>query len=182
MLIQFRKPVPNHWRIREVEPASGESSSAVAAQPAALAAGDIVPLARWKTVREAPGHSSHGLPPAIGVLLAPEDDPYELRAGLDRLASIAIRFPVFTDGRGYSAARLLRQQLGYRGPLMAVGDVLRDQLLLLERCGFDTFWLRGDQDFADALAAFDDFSDAYQGTAVRVPLFARRQPRGETRA
>lgn len=175
MLIQSRKPVPNRWRIREAEPGSP-------GEPASLAAGDIVPLALWKTVRDALACSSPGLPPAVGVLLSPQDDPYELRADLYRVASIAIRFPVFTDGRGYSAARLLRQQLGYRGTLIAVGDVLRDQLLLLERCGFDTFWLREDQDFDDAVAAFDDFSDAYQGAAARVPLFARRQPRGETRA
>lgn len=175
MLIQSRKPVPNRWRIREAEPGSP-------GEPASLTAGDIVPFALWKTLREGLESAPRGLPSGIGVLLSPQDDPYELRADLHRLASIAIRFPVFTDGRGYSAARLLRQQLGYRGPLIAVGDVLRDQLLLLERCGFDTFWLREDQDFDDALAAFDDFSDAYQAAAARVPLFARRLPRGETRA
>lgn len=176
ILIQSRKPVPNRWRIREAEPSPG-----LPGEPTALAAGDLVPLALWKTVRERLAGPSHDLAARVGVLLSPEDDPYELRTDLHRLGAIAIRFPVFTDGRGYSAARLLRQQLGYRGPLMAVGDVLRDQLLLLERCGFDTFWLREDQNVIDALAAFDDFSDAYQAAAARVPLFARRQPRGETR-
>ena len=87
---------------------------------------------------------------------------------------IAIHLPVFTDGRAYSSARMLRQQLRWSGPLMAVGDVLRDQLLLLERCGFDTFRLRADQDPQEALSAFADFSDAYQAWAAPVALFGRR--------
>ncbi len=116
------------------------------------------------------------------MLLAPDDDPYEIEPDLRRLALVAIRFPIFTDGRGYSIARQLRQQLRWTGPLMAVGDVLRDQLLLLERSGFDTFWLRDDQALDDALSAFDDFSDAYQATAARVPLFARRRAFAGARA
>jgi uncharacterized protein (DUF934 family) len=59
---------------------------------------------------------------------------------------IAVRFPKFGDGRGYSIARLLRERYGYRGELRAVGDVLRDQLLFMKRSGFDSFSLREDQD------------------------------------
>lgn len=166
-LIEHRKPVPNHWRIRDGQ-APGEA-------PAPIVAWDVVSLAHWHGLREQPCASAPGRPAPVGVWLEPDDDPRELRTELHRLALIAVRFPRFTDGRGYSIARLLRQQLRWSGPLMAIGDVLRDQLLLLERCGFDRFLLRDDQDVESALVAFADFSDAYQASAVRVPLFARRR-------
>ena len=79
----------------------------------------------------------------------------------DKLALIAVRFPKFTDGRGYSIARVLRR-LGWQGELRAVGDVLRDQLFYMTRCGFDAFALRADQDAQAALTAFSDFSAPYQ--------------------
>jgi uncharacterized protein (DUF934 family) len=86
-----------------------------------------------------------------------------------------VSFPKFTDGRGFSTARLLRERYRYRGELRAVGDVLRDQLLFLARCGFDAFALRADQDPDAALAAFEDFTEAYQGgTDQPLPLFRRR--------
>ena len=72
-----------------------------------------------------------------------------------------MHFPAFTDGRGYSTARLLRQRYGFAGELRAFGDILRDQLFELARCGFDSFVLRDDQDADDALRAFDDFSETY---------------------
>jgi uncharacterized protein (DUF934 family) len=79
------------------------------------------------------------------VWLGPDDDVAPLLPWLATLPLIAIRFPVFTDGRGYSLARLLRGRHGYAGELRAVGDVLRDQLYFLQRCGFDSFALRADQ-------------------------------------
>ena len=97
-----------------------------------------------------------------GVLLETQDDPWNIAAHLERLSLIAIRFAKFSDGRGYSIARLLRERYGYRGELRATGDVLRDQLLFLKRCGFDSFELRDDQDVADALAAFCELSVTYQ--------------------
>jgi uncharacterized protein (DUF934 family) len=88
---------------------------------------------------------------------------------------VAVHFPKFNDGRGYSSARLLRERLGFAGELRAVGDVLRDQLFLLARCGFDSFALRADQDPASALSAFKDFSVRYQAATDEVlPLFRRR--------
>jgi uncharacterized protein (DUF934 family) len=81
---------------------------------------------------------------------------------------------VFTDGRGYSIGRLLRERHGYRGEVRAIGDVLHDTLFDLARFGFDAFALRADQDPVAALAAFDDFSEVYQAAADRGPLFARR--------
>lgn len=118
----------------------------------------IVGLARWLQWRAA-SLQPH---PDSGVLLQPDDDFETLVPDLPRLRLIAVNFPVFTDGRGYSTARLLRERHGYRGELRAVGDVLRDQLYFLRRCGFDAFALRADQDAEAALRAFDDYSVSYQ--------------------
>ncbi len=104
---------------------------------------------------------------AIGVKLSAADDPALIANDLDKLRLIAIDFPVFTDGRGYSTARLLRERYQWRGELRAVGDVLRDQIFLLSRSGFDTFALRDDQDVQSALDAFNDFSSYYQLAADR---------------
>jgi len=97
-----------------------------------------------------------------GVLLQPHDDPATIAGTLQRLALIAVNFPKFGDGRGYSSARLLRERHGYRGEVRAVGDVLRDQLLLMKRCGFDSFELREDQEATEALAAFSALGEQYQ--------------------
>jgi uncharacterized protein (DUF934 family) len=121
----------------------------------------LVPLAGWD-----------GEP---GVLLGPADDPAALEARIGRIAVIAIEFPQFTDGRGYSIARLLRERYGYRGELRAVGEVLRDNLFYLSRCGFDSFVLSGPADEAQVLEALSDFSDGYQASVERPqPLFRRR--------
>lgn len=111
----------------------------------------------------------------IGVVLEANEDPATLVDDLSRLAMIAVRFPKFTDGRGYSIARLLRERYGYRGSLRAVGDVLRDQLFYMLRCGFDSFVMRHDDHLEDALSAYRDFTEAYQTSVDRAqPLFARR--------
>jgi uncharacterized protein (DUF934 family) len=103
---------------------------------------------------------------ATGVLLQADDDPWAIAAHLERLALIAIRFAKFSDGRGYSIARLLRERYGYGGELRAVGDVLRDQLLFLKRCGFDSFELREDQDAEEALSAFRELAVTYHARAA----------------
>ncbi len=111
----------------------------------------------------------------VGVVLEADEDPATLEGDLSHLAMIAIRFPKFTDGRGYSIARLLRERYGYRGSLRAVGDVLRDQLFYMLRCGFDSFVMRHDDHLQDALSAYRDFTEAYQTAVDRTqPLFARR--------
>ena len=98
-----------------------------------------------------------------GVLLEPHEDPAALAGDLERLSLVALRFPKFADGRAYSHARLLRSRYGFRGELRAVGEVLHDHLLFMQRCGFDAFELRADQDAGDALAAFSELSVQYQG-------------------
>ncbi|SFU28533.1 DUF934 domain-containing protein [Halomonas korlensis] len=89
---------------------------------------------------------------------------------------IAIDFPKFTDGRGYSLARLLRERYAYRGEIRAIGDILVDQLFFLTRCGFDGLSLREDQWLEDALRNLKIFSRAYQpGVDQPEPLFRRRE-------
>ena len=107
--------------------------------------------------------------------LEPGDDPAAAAARLRGAARVEVNFPSFTDGRGYSIARLLRERYGYEGELRAVGDVQRDQLYYLSRCGFDAFLLREGEDAEEAIAALQDFSDAYQSSVAQPqPLFRRR--------
>ncbi len=131
----------------------------------------IVPLAVWLTERE----RLLARAGRVGVMLQANDDPAVIAADLDRFGVVAIHFPSFTDGRGYSTARLLRERLGWRGELRAVGDVQRDQLFHLARVGFDAFVLKDDANADEAIAAFRDFSEAYQAAVDRpLPLFRRR--------
>jgi uncharacterized protein (DUF934 family) len=75
----------------------------------------------------------------LGVLIAPADDVRKLEPHLARIDLIAVAFPAFNDGRGFSHATLLRERLGYTGEVRAVGDVLIDQVPLMLRTGFDSF-------------------------------------------
>ena len=117
-------------------------------------------------------------PDAAEVLrLEPADDPAAFAFRLDTVARVEVNFPSLADGRGYSIARLLRERYGYGGELRAVGDVQRDQLFYLSRCGFDAFLLREGEDAEGALAALAGFSEAYQSSVERpLPLFRRRGP------
>ena len=97
---------------------------------------------------------------------------------LGRLALVAVDFPKFSDGRGYSTAFNLRKRLAYTGELRAIGDVLRDQLWPLSRVGFDAFATRQDRSIIDALKGLTVFSETYQASVDQpLPLF-RRAPRG----
>lgn len=111
------------------------------------------------------------------LVLAPTDDPAAIAARIGGLTTIAINFPKFGDGRGYSIVRLLRERYGYKGELRAIGEVARDHLHAMAQCGFDAFQLREGENPQDALEAFDDFSEQYQATVSQpVPLFRRRSP------
>lgn len=105
-------------------------------------------------------HAHQLAAPALctGVLLMPDEAPERLLPYLGKLSLIAVHFPSFADGRGYSSGQLLRTRHGFAGELRAVGDILRDQLYFLSRCGFNAFELREDQDLQAALAAFTDYA------------------------
>ena len=133
----------------------------------------LVPFALWTQAREALV-ASRGRD-ELGVWLAPDDEPAELAGDFDKISLIAVDFPVFRDGRGYSTARLLRERYGWSGELRAIGDVLRDHLNFMARCGFDAFAVRADKDIHDALRAFEEFTVKYQGAYdTPAPLFRRR--------
>ena len=133
----------------------------------------LLDVAQWQAE---PGRwRAHAGP--LGVRLGPADDPADIAADLDRFALVAVDFPVFTDGRGFSTARLLRERYKFAGELRAVGDVLRDPLFYMARCGFDTFALADGVDVDAALGAFADFHDAYQAAVDRDALFTRRLAR-----
>ena len=94
---------------------------------------------------------------------------------LNKFSVIAIDFPVFMDGRGFSLARLLRDRYGYQGEVRATGAFIRDQLCYLRRSGFNAFDLADDINVEAALASLSDFSDGYQISAdQQTPLFRRR--------
>jgi uncharacterized protein (DUF934 family) len=151
--------------------ASGDAWRIVRGADAPVDAGAVLPLATWLALGQA-RRAQHGL------WLAPADDPLALRcAALP--ARIAVDFPTFKDGRGYSTATLLRTRLAFAGDLRAIGDVLVDQLFYLKRVGFSSFELRAAQDPAAAAAALRTFSDAYQrATDNPLPLFRRRLSNG----
>ncbi|QJR11615.1 hypothetical protein DSM104443_02694 [Usitatibacter rugosus] len=137
----------------------------------------VVPLATWTARRDELLHRRTPL----GVWLAPVDEPDAIRDSLDVLSLVAVRFPKFTDGRGYSTAVLLRRA-GYRGELRAFGDLGRDQLFYLARVGFDAFALREREGLTSAVQSLKDFREVYQGSVNQpAPLFRRRETAGTVR-
>jgi uncharacterized protein (DUF934 family) len=111
----------------------------------------------------------------VGVIWPNNRDLDDLVPYLDRLAAVALVFPIFRDGRAYSQARLLRERHGYEGELRATGQVLRDQFVFMSRAGFDAFEVKKDAD-ADAFAAtVKRYSVFYQPTGDgRVTALHRR--------
>lgn len=167
-IIKNRAIVNDDWTV--VRAAEDGSLPAVDALPAGKV---LVPLALWQAARDALIASRSAA--EIGVWLAPDSEPADIVGDFGKIALIGVDFPVFRDGRGYSIGRLLRERYGYKGELRAIGDVLRDQLAFMFRCGFDAYALREDKDFNDALKAFDEFSVQYQGAVDNPsPLFRRR--------
>lgn len=139
-----------------------------------LPAGDvIVPLARWQAQRRELLARRGGM----GVRLRGEDDAYALAPDLQHLRVVALELGKFNDGRVFSQARVLRETLRYDGEVRAVGDVLRDHLAALERCGVDAYELPSQRDLGDALQAFDEISVAYQPPGAGAELIFRRRAR-----
>lgn len=134
----------------------------------------ILPLDAWFEHQEKAVLLGERLSPD-GICLAPDDEVESLQAYLAIVPLIAIDFPSFRDGRGYSQAYLLRTRLGWQGELRAVGDVLRDQLSHMRQCGFDAFAVREDKSVSDALKGLAGMSVVYGRSAIEPrPLFRRR--------
>ena len=108
------------------------------------------------------------------VRIEPGDDARDLLPHLDRIALVEVNFPVFGDGRGYSAARILREA-GYDGEIRAVGDVLVDQVNNMRRCGFDAFQPDVPMNEDDFEAALKVWPEVYQPTTDgRTPIWKLR--------
>ncbi|HEY4372045.1 MAG TPA: DUF934 domain-containing protein [Burkholderiales bacterium] len=153
--------VPNTWTlVTSLDPIAASD----------VADGSILPLPLWLALREDAALAGK----RVGVWLAPADEPGELAEDVARLPLIAVQFPAFTDGRGYSTGRLLRERYGYKGEMRAIGDVGRDHLFNLFHCGFNAFEIKASQKPEEAIAGLRDFSDGYSRTQRRVPAYRRR--------
>lgn len=108
------------------------------------------------------------------VTIAPGDDFSGILNQLHKLQVIEIQFPVFTDGRGFSTARELRER-GYTGTLQATGAFILDQIEYLWRCGFNAFEFQCATQAKLAQIRLEQRQEVYQGDARQpLPLFRRR--------
>ena len=131
----------------------------------------VVSLDVWLQQR----HEVLAHPHKKGIMLKPDQHPEVIVDDLAHLDIIALAFPAFADGRGYSYAVLLRQRYGFKGELRATGDIFKDNIFYLKRCGFDSFAVRADKDLQVALQGLQDFSECYQAsTDENTPLYRRR--------
>ena len=163
-LIKNGLVVADTWQLLPAETsveqlAALDGSDVIVALPLWLSAADHI---RQRNGQTGVWLNSHELPSALGN-------------DIHSIPLVALNFPEFKDGRAFSSARELRQRFGYSGEIRAIGDVLRDQLFFMRRCGFDAYALRADQDIDSALSAFADFHETYQGAIDQpLPLFRRR--------
>lgn len=136
----------------------------------------IISLDRWQAERETLIKRNA----ALGIRLRSDQTPESIIPDLHRFAVIALEFPKFTDGRSYSTARLLRERYGYKGELRAVGEVLRDQLHFMHRCGFDALELADGTPIEAWLEAKEEIGLVYQpaGDVIR-PILSLRQAPGQ---
>jgi uncharacterized protein (DUF934 family) len=167
-IIKHRTVVSDDWTVLRLTEGDTPESIEVPAGKV------IVPLTVWKAQREKlQGRAD------LGVWFASSERPEELKGELGNFQVIAVDFPKFADGRGYSIAYNLRARLGYTGELRAIGDVLRDQLFYMHRVGFDAFAVREDKNIHDALKGLTDFSETYQSSwDQKNPLFRRARRAG----
>ena len=134
--------------------------------------GDILlTYSQWQTFSEQlESHSGQ-----IGVVIEGNAEIEDIIEPLLKLPLIAINFPKFADGRGFSLATLLRERYNFNGEIRAVGGFMRDQLYLLSRCGFNAFKFSEDTDLSEAAKSLENFSETYQVSADQEkPLFRRR--------
>jgi uncharacterized protein (DUF934 family) len=171
-IIKNKTIVTDDWVVLRLE--ADQAPADVTVAPGKI----IVPLKVWQAQRETLQQR-----PEIGVWLASDERPEELKDDIQKFSVIAVDFPKFSDGRGYSIAYNLRARLGYSGELRAIGDVLRDQLFYMRRVGFDAFATRPDRSIEEALKGLSDFSEVYQ-TAIdqKLPLFRRVNRQGNPAA
>ena len=142
------------------------------ADDAEVPAGDVIlRLTRF----QADGEGLLGEGRRVGVRVAPDEPVEALAYDLPRLAVICLVFPKFRDGRHYSAARVLRERLGFKGELRACGDVLLEQAPFMIRCGFDSFEPADGTSVEQWTKAGHRFRHVYQRAADDLkPAFVER--------
>ena len=162
-IIKNKAIVDDHWNVLKLT--EGEAPEVLSVPTGH----QIVPLQVWLAQKTALSARKD-----IAVWLASDERPEQLKEDIAALPLIAVDFPTFSDGRGYSIAFNLRSRLGYEGEIRAIGDVLRDQLFYMQRVGFDAFATREDRSIEDALKGLTDFSDVYQTSwDQKTPMFRR---------
>ena len=145
----------------------------VSADSETLPAGDILVSADyWKAnQQQLTKHSGN-----VGVWIDSHEEIEDFASSIAAIPVIAINFPKFVDGRGFSTARLLCERYGYIGEIRAIGNFIRDQLFMMQRCGFNAFQFESEIDLAAASKSFNDFSDSYQVAVDQPePLFKRHR-------
>ncbi len=161
-ILRARALVEDDWAL-EGEPGTGGLA------PGARV---IVPLERWRAERA----SLASRFAAVGVLVPNTADIEAVHPEIADRPLIALEFPRFADGRALSQAALLRRRLGFEGELRAVGDIIRDLVYWLGRCGFDAIVPRADQDLQACRLALDELTVVYQDAADgRVPVWRQRR-------
>lgn len=157
-LLKNNRFTDNTWERRDTLAECTKSSEKETSEPASNGR-FLLPLNVWREHRERLFQYS-----CYGLWLNGDDEPDFLADDIAKLACIAIHFPVFTDGRGFSLARLVRERYTYQGELRAVGNIGVDQLHFLSLCGFNTFELPDHVDLDTALTGLECFSMHYQQT------------------
>ncbi|MGB2002982.1 MAG: DUF934 domain-containing protein, partial [Porticoccaceae bacterium] len=148
-LLKDGQVIDNTWQLIEANEDSQET----------LPNGDIlVPVSMWQT-NQSILENHRG---AVGLWINGDEEIEGIAESIITAPVIAVNFPKFVDGRGFSVARLLRDRFGFKGELRAVGQIIRDQLFLLQRCGFNAFQFDSEIDLTEAVKSLADFSDAYQ--------------------
>ena len=155
-----------------------ENSWALMAKPetdatnAEVASGKvIVPLSVWLAQK-----NQLQMRNDIGVWLDSDETADQIGNDAKSLPLIAINFPLFMDGRAFSTAKLLRERFGFTGELRAIGNLIRDQLCYLRRCGVNAFaFSNPDIKLEEAVKSLNDFTEYYQASVDQsLPLFRRR--------
>jgi uncharacterized protein (DUF934 family) len=165
-ILHRRELIEDEWTV--LEEAGVERASLVGGKV-------MVTLERWRSQREAL-LAAHA---AVGVLVPNTVDVEAIYPELAERPLLALQFPSFSDGRALSQAVVLRKRLGFQGELRALGDVIRDLVFWLGRCGFDSIVPRQDQSLEACREALDELTVAYQAAADgHAPVWVQRRGRG----
>jgi uncharacterized protein (DUF934 family) len=171
-IIKDRAVVDDDWEILQLS--EDDSADAIVVPEGKI----IVPLKVWQLQRENLLDRAKNRAD-ISVWFSSNEQAKELHSDLSLFTLLAVDFPKFADGRGYSIAYNLRTRFNYAGELRAIGDVLRDQLFYMQRVGFNSFAVRADKNIHDAIKGLTDFSEKYQSSVdEKNPLFRRAERTG----